>query len=266
MMNRISIAVCVVCGLATAVDAQVEVSLRVQPSRAVMYEPVIAHVRIQNNTGSEITLDDSGADGRLWMEIERVPGRPVRQREPKLLAEPIIIPPHESVTRRINISRAYDLRSTGQFNVRARVNLAGRSLTSGRAFLDLVPGMEVTRLSGAAGPEGSQPRLYRLLTLNRDRGEHLFLRVDDEDAGICYAVVHLGSLVRIQPPKMRIDESNHLTILHQTGPARYLYHVFTPNGQLVQRRLYTSEERGVTLERSANGNYIVSGAAASITD
>ncbi len=265
-MNRINIAVCILCGLAGAVHAQVEVSCRVEPSRAVMYEPVIAHVRIQNNTGSEITINDSGADGRLWMEIERVPGRPVRQREPRLLAEPMVIPPRESVTRRINISRAYDLRSTGQFNVRARVNWAGRSLASGRAFLDLVPGLERARLTGAAGPEGSQPRLYRLLTLNRDRGEHLFLRVDDEHAGVCYAVVHLGRLVRIQDPKMRIDESNNLTILHQTSPARYLYHVFTPNGKLVNRRLYTSEERGVTLVRSTDGSYIVSGAAASITD
>ena len=262
---RITALACIL-PLITSAFAQVEITARIEPSRAVLYEPVIATVRIQNHTSQRIILDDHTPGSRIWFNIEQSPGRRVRQRDPVVLGEPLIVEPRQSATRRINISRIYDIRDTGPYNVRARLDWGGESFASGRTFLDVVPGLEITRMVGPASPDGSERRLYRLLSLNRDRGEHLFLRIDDEARRICYAVLHLGRVVRIQEPTMRIDAGNNIHVLHQAGPGRFLHHAFSPSGDQVTRRMYTSEDPGVALEYGRDGAVVVSGAATSLMD
>ncbi len=248
------------------VAAQIQVSCRVEPQRAVLHEPVIATVRVSNNTGQTITLRDDRPGARLWLSIEQSPGRPIRQTAPFLLGEPMVIPAHQSVTRRINITQSYDLRQTGPYTVRARVDWAGETFMSGNIYLDVVPGLEIDRLTGAAAEDGSGRRLYRLLTLNRERGEHLFLRIDDQEQGLCYGVIHLGRSLRSQGITMQLDASNRINVLHQSGPGRYLHHVVSPNGNVVTRRAYTSDEPGVSLSRGRDGRMIVDGATTSLQD
>lgn len=256
-----------ICGaMFNPAAAQLQVSCRLEPTRAVQYESVIATVRIQNNTGRIITLQDDTPGARLWMEIEKTPGRTMRQISPVVLGETLTIEPRQSVTHQINISQVYDLRNTGPYTVRARIDWAGESFASGKIYLDVVPGLEMQRMVGPVAPDGTGRRIYRLLSLNRERGEHLFLRIDDEAQGICYGVMHLGRMVRIQNPMMQVDASNNINVLHQAGPGRYVHHVFTPNGDPVRRRAYTSEDPGVSLTESRDGRVIVEGAASSLHD
>ena len=247
----------------TPVWGQIQISCRIEPTRAVLYEPIIATIRIQNTTGRAITLRDDTPGARLWMEIEQQPGRTMRQTSPFVLGNPLVVPPRETITHRINIAQAYDMRNTGPYTIRARLDWDGTAYVSGKVFVDVVPGLEVKRLMGAVAPDGTGRRLYRLLSLNRDRGEHLFLRIDDESQGLCYGVMDLGRIVRVQSPMMQVDGANHIHILHQAGPGRFLHHVFTPNGEQVLRRAYTSEDPGVSLVHGRDGSVRVEGATSS---
>ncbi len=266
MRKHVLVALLIGMGMSTPLMAQLQISCRLEPTRAVQYEPIIAVVRIQNNTGRTVTLQDDTADARLWMEIEKTPGRTMRQISPFVLGEPLVIEPRQTVTQRVNLTQMYDVRNTGPYTVRARVDWGGDAFASGKIFLDVVPGLEMQRMVGPVGPDGTGRRIYRLLSLNRDRGDHLFLRIDDEAQGLCYGVIHLGRMLRIQNPTMQVDAANNINVLHQAGPGRYLHHVFTPNGDQVQRRAYTSDDPGVSLAESRDGRVMVEGAASSMHD
>ncbi len=257
------VGVAILCGGLPAA-AQLEIGMTLSPTRAILQESIIAQLRIRNTTSEPITLGgQSGAP--FWLDVERGPGRSQRQLKADVLGGPLTIPPRETVTHRLNVTTSYDLRSTGSYTVRARTQWRGRPIASSPVFFDVVPGMEYTRTEGVL-PDGEGIRTFRLMSINRDRGEDLLLRIDDDRAGICFAVLRLGRLLRTHPPQMRVDESANITVLHQAGPGRYLYHVFTPDGENLVRRIYTGEGPGVELVSSDHGRYIVSGATSSLSD
>lgn len=243
--------------------SQVEVSVRLEHVRTIRYEPVVIDVRLRNNSGRELVLGGAEPNVQLWLEAERGPGRLLRAQDPDLVQTPWVIPPGETGRRRFRASRIYDLRALGSYTMWLRMEMAGRSFMSNRVFLDVVPGLEIDRTVGEVAPGADEQRVYRLMTLNRERGEQIFLRIDDEDRNICYAVIHLGRLVRVYDPQMRVDGRRRITLLHQAAPGRYFYQVFTPNGEEVTRRVYLSENPGVRLVATDDGRYIVSGATSS---
>ncbi len=248
---------------AGVVEAQVEVSIRLVHNRTVQHEPVVLEVRVQNDQAQPIVLGGDVATARLWLEVEQSPGRMLRPQDTEVVKTEWVIPPRSSDRRRFFLSRVHDLRNMGPYSVWARLEAGGRHFQSNRAFLDVVPGLELKQVVGAAGPGDAGQRVYRLMTLNRERGEHLLLRIDDADRNVCYAVIHLGRLLRVYSPQMRVDEHRQITVLHQAGPGRFFYQVFTPNGREVVRRVYISEEPGVRLVPGEGGRYIVAGATSS---
>ena len=76
-------------------------------------------------------------------------------------------------------------------------------------------------------------RSYTLRTLNRDRREVVFLRINDDDRGMCYGVFELGAIVRMFEPKLQMDEVGNIHVLHQSGPWQFTHSVFTPHGDPV---------------------------------
>lgn len=246
--------------------AQIELTCRLEHSRVVQHESVRATVRIQNNTPHALRVSEQPGDVRLLFNIERSPGRLATRREVPLLEETLVIPPRRSETVQVILNEAYDVRSTGPYTIRARVDWQGTSFLSPGAFLDVVPGFELNRITAAASSDGSAYRTYRVLSLNRDRGEHVFLRIDDPSAGMTYGVIYLGRVVRQFKPRLDADGNFNVHVLHQSGPARFAHHVFTPNGRLVNRRFYTSDAGGVAFEQAPDGSISITGAAASFSE
>jgi hypothetical protein len=243
--------------------AQVDVSVTLSPSRAVLHEPVLATVEIRNNTGQPLVLRDDDAANRLWFDIESRPGRSVALRAGGLLDETVTVAPRGLWRSEMDLTRLYDLREAGPYTVRARLNAAGVGFVSGRVFLDVVPGFPLLSERAVASAEGEM-RVYELRTLNRERGEHLFLRIDDVRRTTCYAVIHLGRLVRMREPQMLVDGAYHVNVLHQFGPGRFVHHRFRPDGTPVLKRVYTGEGAGVRMEFGPDGQVTVTGASADL--
>jgi hypothetical protein len=81
-------------------------------------------------------------------------------------------------------------------------------------------------------------RTFSLLALHREGNEHLFLKIEDEDRGLCYAVHELGGSVRLYPPVLKTDAAGHVNILHQSGPAQLTHSVFDADGRVQERTVY----------------------------
>ena len=126
-------------------------------------------------------------------------------------------------------------------------------------FLDVLPGLEIARLSAGVPAEPDATRLYTLRTLNRDRVEVMFLRIDDDDRGVCYGVFELGRIVRLYEPKLQVDETGNVHILHQSGPWQFTHSVFTPRGEPVLQEVYSGEGSAIGLKRGEGGQLAVDG-------
>ncbi len=244
--------------------AQVDISARLSQTTVIQHEPITANIRIRNNTAEPIRLTPENPASTVWLQVERSPGRLVRQTNPDLFEGEIIIPPMDSISQAIQITDSFDIRAVGPYTVRVRMAWRGQTLGAQTLFFDVVPGLELDQLP-AVPTEGTGTRLYRLMTVNRNRRDELLFRVDDPNANICFAVIPLGSFLRVRPPQLRVDINHNAVILHQASPGRYFFHQFSPNGRLIRQQTYTSETPGVTLHRSEDGQYTVRGATASLT-
>lgn len=244
--------------------AQVDLSARLSQTTVIRHEPLTVTIRIRNNTSEPMRLTADDPAATLWLDIERGPGRRIRQTNPDLFEGEIVVPPMDAIHQTIQVTDSFDIRSDGSYTVRTRMIWRGQTHGASTLYFDVVPGLELDRAQ-AASQDGSSARIYRLMTVNRNRRDELLFRVDDPHANVNYAVAPLGSLLRIRPPELRVDVNQNAVILHQASPGRYFFHQFSPNGQLLRQRTYTSETPGVRLQRNEAGQYSVRGATASLT-
>lgn len=236
----------------TPVAAQLNVTLRVPHSRVLQYEPVTLRVVLENNSGRPIEFFGNENDARMELAVELAPGRPVLPTKPMDFGPAVTIPPGESKEILVDLLDFFEMEETGPHTVFARVHWAGKVFVSSHLYLDMVPGMEIERMvtSTTHGPPALNT--FSLRTLHRKRGDFLFLRIENEDLGLCYGVYELGRLLRTYPPALRIDSAGYVHVLHQSGPNSYTHSVFTAEGDPLKLDVHAGGS-SARLEETSSG-------------
>ena len=254
----LAVAVCAIAAVPAA--AQVDMQCRLENSRTVLFEPVILSVDVINNTGD--ILDFSGAipNAHLAFDIEQSPGVVVPPSGVPLFAQGVTIRPGDTFSGKVNLQTAYKITDTGPYTITTRVEWGGKVFISPKLFLDVLPGLEIAKLSAGIPDDPNATRTYTLRTLNRDRTEVVFLRINDEDKGMCYGVFNLGRIVRMFEPKLQMDEVGNIHVLHQSGPWQFTHSAFTPRGDPVVQDVYSGEGSSIGLKRADGGQLAVEGA------
>ncbi|MBU0678540.1 MAG: hypothetical protein KJ626_10525 [Verrucomicrobia bacterium] len=242
-----------------AVDAQIDLGCRLVSSRVLPFEAAEVEVKIKNRTGGPLVLAADGANARLSFDVEASPGELLSPLEGKLLLDPIRLGPGQEYKTSLNLASSFDLRKTGPYTVTGIMEWNGMLFRSGRMYLDVVPGMEIDSIRSPAA--GGELRTFRLLTLNRERADMIFLRIDDERVNICYGVVELGCMLRSFKPVMQVDQRGQVHILHQSGPSRFKYSVFNSEGIPVSDEYVAGTGQGLGLTTLADGSVRVSGSS-----
>ncbi len=147
----------------------------------------------------------------------------------------------------------YDLRGTGPYTVRARLDWKNKSYISSTRYLDIVPGLELNRLI-TDGPGGVSLRCFSLRSLYRERRTHLFVRIEDKDNGICYGLYDLGKLLRVGKPEIGLNGDGNVEIRHQSAPEQFTRTTLSLDGKVIDQQV-----DGVFTEResSVNQNNII---------
>ncbi|MFH0879575.1 MAG: hypothetical protein V2A34_07660 [Lentisphaerota bacterium] len=239
--------------------AQLEVSCRLVNNRTLPYEPVGVLLTVVNNTGAPLDFTGEKANASLRFDVESQPGVLVRQLRDELVDGPFVIPSQKTMTREINLLESYDIRNAGPYMLSARVEWGNRIYASTKVSLEVNPGLEVDRLVCGIPGRPNELRAYTLHILSRDRNDHLFLRMDDEDAGVCFGVFDLGHVVRLYKPELKMDSKGNFHVLHQSGPWRYTLSIFSPDGKPLEHKFFTSEMSSITMEESSQGNVKIKG-------
>ena len=175
------------------------------------------------------------------------------------LARPVRLAASATLTITNNLLDCFNLQKIGSFKVYGKAVWDGKEFTSERAFLDIVPGIELQRVE--AGISGGGSRVYSLRMINRERFDHLLMRIDDEAGGVCYGVFDLGRWVHTETPELKIDGQGNVHILYQSGPVQFVHRAFSPFGQMIDDTTYSNQRDQLRLEAGAGGTVEVSGHA-----
>jgi hypothetical protein len=244
--------------MVTGAFAQIDVRCVLANKEVLLYEPVLVTMQIINNTGEDLIVNGPKANASLDFEIEQDSGDLANPKGALLFPDGLMIPSRKTVVRRINLLNSYELRRAGPYDIRARVVWNGTAFLSPKVLLDVVPGIEIDRFA-AGVPGGGGVRTSTLRMQQRERSDHLFIRIEDEGQGQCLGVYDLGPLVRLYKPRIQMDGAGNIHVLHQSGPWRYTHSVFSPDGVPVNRQYYTAELGDVGFEETGDGTVEIKG-------
>lgn len=247
-------------GLVIQARAQLDITMTMPVTTALRYEKLPAIVTLRNNTGTRIAPGTAGYvmsfDGRT-LDSNPVSAGVLPVQAPTL-------EPGASITFTNDLTRVLDLSSVVQFSVMARAEYSGVGFVSQKQFVDILDGVEVARIRANDPKDGAVNHTLRVM--NRDSHEHVFLRVDSEKGGWSFGAQDLGTILRATPPSLMLAADGTVHILHRAGPARFIYHQATANGQLLKAQAFQGDFQVVRMTAGADGQIKVIGKPADNAD
>jgi hypothetical protein len=238
--------------------AQIELDWSLEHNRTLLMEPIRAEVTIANYTGVPLDFAPGAGNSRLLFTVEDDPSSYVRSSGKPLLQEPLLVPDGESRTVTVDILQAYRVVRGQSYMLQPEVVFGGMRFSGRRLSLEVQPGLEI--LSRTYGiPTAGNARKVSLRSLNRDRYEHLFFRLDDPSTGYCLCAVDLGGLIRFVQPTLQMDNRNVFHVLHQSHPDRFVHAMFGYDGTPLGTEFYIAATGSIRLVRDSDGTVSVTG-------
>ncbi len=249
-------------GVMTA-RAQIEVDLTLARHAYILYEPVIATITVTNNTGRDVTFEDTGAKQWFNLDVARLDGSILQPYDPDYKLRPLMIRAGETLRRQIDMTPLFPIREQGTHRVRANIyyNEADKFFYSNYVTFELTDGKLLWRQNVGSPTDVGNTRQVSLLTHTLLDKMLLYVRVRDENGNTVYTTQSLGRVITSgREPEESFDRNNVLHVLHESFPGAYLYTEINMDGerlnQVAYRRVGTSRP---TLVKSPSGNVEVHG-------
>ena len=243
-------------------QCQIEVTLAIEPTRALLYEQIEAKVALRNNTGGMLAFDASPGSARFFFQIERGRDEMVKpiNRSPLFFGTTLL--PGETKTNVFELTALFGLRSRGLYKVRACIERHNTLFVSPSMDLDIMKGFEMAKvINGIPGDPGAV-RTYVLEYLPKQQGEYIYLRIEDDQSQTVYGMHNLGRVVRVRQPEIKVDEAGNIHVLFQTMAMVFVHTAFTPYGVQLFSRSYADKTSSISLQRLSSGQISAGPAAA----
>jgi hypothetical protein len=252
--------------VAATAHGQIQVDLSFKRLQYIAHEPVVATVKIVNNSGRDIDLRDESGQHWFGFEINAGEGRllaPLHQN-----AEPSLhIEAGKTVTRRINLTPLFPVHDFGAYHVRANVYFPdlNKFFYSSTKVFQVGGGRTIWQKTFGV-PEGmpgaGEMRTYSLLTNRFVDHTSLYVRVENKQAGVVYTTYSLGRMIASDDPQAELDRANQLHVLHCAAPRNWAYSHVGWNGELFAHSTFVETRTRPRLRHRSDGNIAVSGGAA----
>jgi hypothetical protein len=258
------LALALLCALAPSLHAQINVSLSIPRHLYLCYEPIVATVTITNMTGRDLTLADKAPDKWFSFEILNDTGSPVPPIAADYHLDPLTIPTGETVKRKVNLVNLYPVTDYGVYHVRALIFFADMDKYFGSPVSAIEVSEGQTLWQQTVGiPDGQQNagqyRSYTLLGFRQPKANMLYVRIEDQNAGVVYGTYALGPLINGYEPDAQVDALSQLHILQMVAPKEYLYTRLGPNAEMLGQQDYTDLKTAPHLKRTAEGDVAIGG-------
>lgn len=238
-------------------SGQISVGLNIKNPKVIPYEPLVAKVTIQNNTGSILKFGTGDSTSRVRFEVEKKDDKLVHKRGTTALLSGTQIVPGGKRIFTIDIASEYVLNATGLYDIYAVVDWHSSSYYSKKVMVDIVRGFEIKRISAGVPGDKNALRTYVLEYLDKSFGEDLYLRIEDMNTKAVCGVYKLGKVVRVHTPSLQVDEAGNLHVLFQTIGMKYVHAVFTPYGLPLRSETHVAKRGRIGLMQMPNGQITV---------
>lgn len=261
LLVRSSLLACLAL-VAGGARAQVQVSCSVPNTQVLLHEPIPVVVTLRNGSGEPMQASGDSAYA-LGFEVTDPDGIRIGMRRDAAPHVPSSIAPGAEVAFTNDLQALFRLDRPNPVAVSVRLESGGRTYATAKSFVDIQPGSEVA--STRVPVDGGALRTVSLRVMNREQRDRLFLRLDDEAAGLCYGVIDLGRYIRVGAPVVEIDSQRRIHVLHLSGPNQFTHSVYALNGDRVSQRIVSGETSSVRLVPDAEAGFKITGEGASPT-
>ncbi|MCX7872653.1 MAG: hypothetical protein N2487_05150 [Verrucomicrobiae bacterium] len=271
-MNRFLRILTLLCAITighTAI-AQIKVDLSFPQEQYLAYEPIIAVLKISNQSGQSIKFknDDDWLDFSLQTKSGRIIPKATNIRE----QEDFELQSGEAATIRIDIQPFFKPTDPGKYAATATVKIKNwdKTFTTEQTMLDIVTGIKIWEKEFGVPvdnetKEAPDVRKYALLMANFKQNLRLYFRLSSADEGVIYKMTFLGNLTSISRPETNLDKFNNLHILHQFGAKMFKYTVISPDGKIFIRETHEYVNTRPRLWMDNDGKIFVRGGARKIS-
>jgi hypothetical protein len=248
--------------------AQVSVDIKFDQEQFLPNEPLIARVKVRNDSGQTLHLAES--DTWITLIVEGTEGAKfVRQRQmPKVREQPFDLESSKVASVNIDLAPCWELNKTGRYKVTATVSVPAfneKFASPARSFL-IGGGSPIWEQAfgvpaeiAPPGPDGKpEVRKYKLIQTNPGADAKLFVRVTDQ-YDLDLRVIQIGRLVSFSKPEPQLDRWSNLHLLYQTGARAFLYTVINPEGMVIAREKHDQTDTRPTLRYNDEGRISVQG-------
>jgi hypothetical protein len=223
---------------AAAVRAQLTVTVGLERTNYVAYEPLLATVTVTNTSGNDVVL--GGPNNSSWLNflITGDNGRAVTAiSNPD--ADAIMCRAGQSLQRRFNLPRLFHLADSGTYVVKASVYFPDlqRWIPSRPSRFTVVQAPKPRWEQSFALPRGHRMagkyRRYQLINFHDTDRSYLYVRIVDESTGMFMATFRVSSLVPDRDIQPALDGNQNLHVLCLGSPTVWVHHVVDPDGKLL---------------------------------
>ncbi len=239
--------------LAGTLHAQITLSTKLDYNVYLQFEPLLVRTTVKSGIG-QATVYNSEPDGpNFYLRVNDEYGHQLPPLPEAPRPEPVMVPPQVTVSFTNNLIRYYNLSKPGFYSIQPCVDWMGKTYSGEKKHIEIVTGREVLRVSGRV-PANASSRTYMIRHVNRMQQDHLLLRIDDENANLCFGVYPLGRSVMNEKPQLLIDSVGNAHILYKTSPYQSSHLSYSPFGQMIEKKDFGNEYNTLILRAQPDGS------------
>ena len=246
------------------VRAQLDVSVALERTNFISYEPLFVTVTVTNNSGNDIVL--GGPNNSSWLNflVTAENGRPVTAiANPD--AEAMMCRSGQSLQRRFNLPRHFYLADSGTYIVKASAYFPDlqRWIPSRPARFTIIQAPKPRWEQSFALPPGHRMagkyRKYQIFNFHDTDRSYLYVRIVDESTGLFIATHRLSSMVPGRDVQPAVDSAQNLHLLCLGSPQVWVNQSIDPDGKLLNQNYFRQGKGVPQLVTQASGEVMVVG-------
>ena len=234
--------------LTSSLYGQIGMSIELNRTAYMQFEPVYAKITFRNDTGKALLFGKSPRlQGFLMLEVNGVGQRLVNKRKDKEISiDGLVLGPGEIKSIIIPVNEYYDIDRVDNYKIHAYVahSMLKREYRTPDTFFQVEHGATIWKKTVGIPDIYSQhrsmgnERTYEIRTMYENRRRHYYLVVSDSKR--VYGVVRIGHQMGYEKLQVEVDMLSRIHILVPLAPRVFHYLSFSLDGTNVNNTFWRS--------------------------
>ena len=268
-MKKLVLIVAVLFAVFSA-PAQVKVEIQFDGEQFIANEPLVARVRIINDSGSTLRLAETPdwLDFAVKVKQGGKEGGYVRPLRGATVVDPFNLESSKTATVRMDLAPMFNITQTGEYQVVATVNVpafTAKYASAPKTFF-IVSGSRMWERPFGVPSSIAQPdesglpvmRKYILIQALSGKQTKFYVRLTDAQENNI-KVLPIGTLVSFSRPEPQLDKWSNLHVMYQIGARAFVYTEVNPAGLIIARETHEISDTRPTLVANEEGRIVIRG-------